>query len=410
LELSIIIVNYNVRCFLEQCLHTVAKAVATIEAEVIIVDNASGDGSLDYLKPLFPSYRFLQNLENTGFAKANNQAFKISKGRFVLFLNPDTLLPEDCLLNCLDFIKTHSNPGAIGIRMLDGSGQFLPESKRAFPSPIAAFYKLIGLSALFPKSAVFNHYSLGHLNDQENQIVDVLAGAFMLVPQTVLLETGGFDEQFFMYGEDIDLSYRIQKAGFINHYFAQSSIIHFKGESTRKGSLNYVLLFYNAMRIFVQKNYRGGKAGVFAFFIQLAIFFRAIFSLVNQLVFLPLRKIVRSPKPVGSNYTIAIIAADGYCPDLNAYFKLSSDQANKSSPPNKLVFFSISNCNMLLNDSNFKTILFCEGNGLTWKKIIETVSVFSSSQKTLLFHSKNSYSIVGSDSRETSGKAVSIVK
>ncbi len=409
MELSIIIVNYQVKYFLEQCLYTVTKAIKTIDAEVMIVDNHSSDGSMDYLKPLFPTFQFIENQENTGFARANNQALRLSKGKFILFLNPDTLLPEDCLVNCLKFINTKKNPGALGIKMLDGSGQFLPESKRAFPSPIAAFYKLIGLSALFPRSSLFNYYSLGHLSRFQNHEIDVLAGAFMMVPRHVLDAFGCFDEQFFMYGEDIDLSYRIQKAGFTNHYFAQSSIIHFKGESTRKGSLNYVLLFYNAMRLFVQKNYRGGNAGVFTFFIQLAILFRALFSLLHQLLLKPLGGFFLSSQSQGTQFPIAVIASEGNKPNLEDYFPFSSTlvESNKS---NRLVFFTPANYMQLLKDPQFQTILFCEGGDLSWKRVLQIVEDFSNSKKTLLFHAENSCSIIGSDSRETSGKAVSVLK
>jgi hypothetical protein len=291
----------------------------------------------------------------------------------------------------------------MGVRMLDGSGKFLPESKRAFPSPIAAFYKLVGLSALFPKSSVFNNYSLGHLNEHENHVVDVLAGAFMLVPKQVLEECGGFDEQFFMYGEDIDLSYRIQKAGFINYYFAQTAIIHFKGESTKKGSLNYVLLFYNAMRIFVQKNYRGGKAGVFAFFIQLAIVFRAFFSIVHQLVLKPIRVLFLVNKTTKSQ-KIAIISQDNVLTDVSILFPYTASQETS------IVYFSPTNYLQLLKEPFVQTILFCEGTGLSWKDIIQITEAFADSGKTLLYHAANSYSIVESDSRETSGKAVAVVK
>ena len=165
-----------------------------------------------------------------------------------------------------------------------GSGKFLKESKRSFPSPSTSLYKLFGLAKLFPRSKIFSRYHLGHLNENENNEVDVLAGAFMMIKREVLDKVGGFDETFFMYGEDVDLSYRIQKAGFKNHYFAESSIIHFKGESTRKGSMNYVRMFYNAMSIFVRKHYGGSKAGIFSFLIHVAIWFRAALSTIGSFI------------------------------------------------------------------------------------------------------------------------------
>jgi GT2 family glycosyltransferase len=244
-------------------------------AEVIVVDNNSSDNSIEFLKPAFPGVCFIANKENLGFAKACNQGVAISKGKYILFLNPDTIVPEDCFLKCISFLDAKENAGALGIKMLDGSGRFLKESKRGFPSPAASLYKLFGLSKLFPHSAVFSKYHAGHLDKDQNHEIEVLAGAFLMVKKEVLDRTGGFDETFFMYGEDIDLSYRIIKEGYKNYYFAESSIIHFKGESTRKESLNYVKMFYNAMSIFVRKHYGQTRAGIFNFLIQLAIWFRA---------------------------------------------------------------------------------------------------------------------------------------
>jgi O-antigen biosynthesis protein len=284
LELSVIIVNYNVKHFLEQCLYSVRQALKKTSGEIIVIDNCSSDNSLAYLQPAFPDVRFVANTENQGFARACNQGWKLSSGRFVLFLNPDTILPEDCFEACLRFFNEHPDAGAIGSKMLDGSGQFLKESKRSFPSPLTSMYKLFGLSKLFPHSAHFSRYHLGHLDENKNNAVDVLAGAFMLIKKEVLDQVGGFDERFFMYGEDVDLSYRIQKSGFKNYYFAGSSIIHFKGESTRKGSMNYVRMFYTAMSLFVRKHYGGRQAGFFNSLIHLAIWFRAGLTALGQFI------------------------------------------------------------------------------------------------------------------------------
>ena len=280
MDLSVIIVNYNVKYFLEQCLASVQKAINGIEAEVLVVDNASQDGSMDYLQPKFPSVRFIANTRNTGFAKACNQAFAASSGKYILFLNPDTLVPENCFTQCIRFFQQTPDCGALGVRMVDGSGSFLKESKRGFPTPLVSFYKLSGLSRLFPRSKVFARYHLGHLSNKQTHEVDVLAGAFMIIRNDVLQKTGAFDESFFMYGEDIDLSYRIQKTGFKNYYFADVTILHFKGESTRKGSLNYVKMFYSAMSLFVKKHYGQWRAGIFRASIQTAIWLRAMVSAV----------------------------------------------------------------------------------------------------------------------------------
>ena len=275
LQLSIIIVNYNVKHFLEQCLYSVQAAVAGEEVEVIVVDNLSTDNSLNYLGPKFPWVRFIANKENVGFGKACNQGLQVSSGKYILFLNPDTVVPEDCFQKCISFFETHPDAGAIGVKMVDGSGKFLKESKRAFPSPFTSLFKLFGLARWFPRSRVFSRYHLGHLDENSDNEVDVLAGAFMMIRKEVLDKVGSFDEIFFMYGEDVDLSYRIQKAGFKNYYVAGSRIIHFKGESTRKGSMNYVRMFYKAMSLFVRKHYGGSRAGLFNFLIHVAIWFRA---------------------------------------------------------------------------------------------------------------------------------------
>ncbi len=281
MQLSIIIVNYNVKYFLEQCLSSVYKAITNITAEVWVVDNASTDGSIEFLNGRFSWINVIANDKNVGFAKANNQALFKCTGEYVLFLNPDTIVAEDCFEKCMAFLNQHQKAGALGIRMVDGQGCFLPESKRSFPSPLTSFFKLIGLTSLFPKSRFFARYTLGYLDQHKNHEVDVLAGAFLMAKRQLLSSLHGFDETFFMYGEDVDLSYRIQKQGLKNYYFSGSTIIHFKGESTKKGSLNYVRMFYQAMSIFVKKHYGSGKASIFGFFIQLAIWLRAGLSAIS---------------------------------------------------------------------------------------------------------------------------------
>lgn len=278
MQLSIIIVNYNVRYFLEQCLYSVKKAAEGLLVETIVVDNNSTDDSVSYLRKKFPSVLLIENKSNQGFAKACNQGLAQATGDAVLFLNPDTLLAEDSLQVCWQFLQQHPDAGGLGVRMVDGAGKFLKESKRSFPSPLTSLYKLFGAAHFFPRSKVFGRYHLGHLDENKNHEVDVLAGAFMIMPKKVLDEVGGFDETFFMYGEDVDLSYRIQKAGYKNYYLADTTIVHFKGESTRRGSLNYVRLFYSAMNLFVKKHYGGAQGRLFRVSIQTAIVIRAIIS------------------------------------------------------------------------------------------------------------------------------------
>jgi GT2 family glycosyltransferase len=283
LQLSVIIISYNVKYFLEQCLCSVLKAIENIESEIFVVDNNSFDGSKDFFKNRFSSVKFIWNKENIGFSKANNIALKGATGKYILFLNPDTLLPEDCLGKSIAYLELHTEAGALGIKMLDGSGKFLKESKRSFPSPITSFYKLSGLAKLFPHSKIFAKYYLGNIDEEQNHEVDVLAGAFMMIPKKIIDSVGSFDEDFFMYGEDIDLSYRIREAGFKNLYFADSSIIHFKGESTKRGTLNYVRLFYKAMSIFTHKHY-GNRAFIFNLLIQVGILIRAFLSAVKRFI------------------------------------------------------------------------------------------------------------------------------
>ncbi len=279
--LSVIIVNYNVRYFLEQVLRAALRASKGMTVELIVVDNNSSDGSVEWLKTAFPSIKLIGNQENVGFSKANNQGIEISKGRYVLLLNPDTVVAEDCFLKCVDYLEKNPKIGGLGVKMVDGSGAFLPESKRGFPSPWVAFCKVFGLSALFPHSKRFNKYYLGHLSAEENNPIEVLAGAFMMMPRRVIDEIGLLDEAFFMYGEDIDWSYRISKAGYENAYFSDTTIVHYKGESTKKGSLNYVKIFYNAMIIFAQKHFRGEKARIYILLMRFAIYFRAILTVVS---------------------------------------------------------------------------------------------------------------------------------
>jgi len=284
MKLSIIIVNYNVKYFLQQCLYSVKKAIKNTEAEIIVADNNSVDSSCSMIRSEFPEVILINNKENIGFSKANNQAIKISKGQYVLLLNPDTVVQEDTFEKCIHFMDNHQEAGALGVKMIDGKGNFLPESKRALPTPEVAFYKISGLSFLFPKSKIFGRYHLGYLNKNKINEVDILSGAYMFIRKSALEKTGNLDEAFFMYGEDVDLSYRLLKAGFKNYYFPETTIIHYKGESTRKGSINYVMIFYNAMIIFVKKHFNRQNATLFSTMIHLAIYLRAFLSIIKRII------------------------------------------------------------------------------------------------------------------------------
>lgn len=275
MKLSVIIVNYNVKYFLEQCLHSVRRAARDVEVEILVVDNNSVDGSVKMINEKFPEISLIVNNENKGFSVANNQAIRQAKGEYLLLLNPDTLVEDDTFGKIISFMDSHPDAGGLTVKMVDGKGRFLPESKRSLPTPEVAFYKLFGLSRLFPKSRRFGQYHLTYLDNDKISQIGVLSGAFMLIRRSVLDKIGLLDESFFMYGEDIDLSYRITKAGFKNYYFPEARIIHYKGESTRKTSINYVITFYQAMITFARKHYTQKNARLLAFMIHIAIWFRA---------------------------------------------------------------------------------------------------------------------------------------
>lgn len=283
-KLSIIIVNYNVYHFLEQALISVKKAIEGIDAEVFVVDNNSVDGSVEMVKKNFEFVTLIDNKENVGFSKANNQAIRVAKGEYILLLNPDTIVEENTFSKCIEFMDRHPDAGGLGVKMLDGAGEFLPESKRGLPTPWVAFYKVFGLAALFPKSKKLGNYHLGYLDEDETNPVTILSGAYMFMRKSALDKVGLLDETFFMYGEDIDLSYRLIKGGYQNYYFPETRIIHYKGESTKKTSINYVFVFYKAMIIFAQKHFSQKHAGVFSFLINIAIYLRATIALGAQFI------------------------------------------------------------------------------------------------------------------------------
>ncbi len=267
---------------MEQCLQAVKNATKGLDAEVWVVDNNSVDGSIEMVSQKFSWVRCIVNSENLGFSKANNQAILESKGEYILLLNPDTVVEEDCFIKCIDFMDKHAEAGALGVRMVDGRGKFLPESKRGLPTPEVALFKMFGLNKIWPKSKKFGRYHLGYLPEMQTNEVEVLAGAFMFLRQSALEKVGLLDETFFMYGEDIDLSYRIIKGGFKNYYFPETSIIHYKGESTKKGSANYVKIFYQAMVIFARKHYSGSKSGLLILLINTFIYLRASGALLYR--------------------------------------------------------------------------------------------------------------------------------
>ncbi len=252
MKLSVVILNYNVKYFLQQCLLSVEAAIRAIDAEIIVVDNNSTDGSCEMIHSLFPNVTLIANSENTGFPKGNNIGVALAKGEYICILNPDTVVAEDTFVSVLDYISSKQNAGIVGCRLIDGAGNFLPESKRGVPTPYVALTKIFGLYKLSPK--LFGKYYASHLSEYESGAVDILVGAFMVMKRELYLEIGGFDENCFMYSDDIDLSYRVLKAGYQNFYFAGTSVIHYKGESTARDQL-YMKRFSEAMNYFYKKHF-----------------------------------------------------------------------------------------------------------------------------------------------------------
>lgn len=388
MQLSVIIVNYNVKYFLEQCLCAVQKAVQGLHAEIVVVDNASTDGSKEYFAQRFSAVQFIWSNENLGFAKANNLAMQKAKGEFVLFLNPDTIVAEDCFTSCISFFQLHTDAGALGVRMIDGSGNFLPESKRAFPSSTASFYKISGLSSLFPKSKTFARYNLGHLSEHETYEVDVLSGAFMMVRKEVLEQTGGFDESFFMYAEDIDLSYRITKAkhaaGFYkNYYFSGTTIIHFKGESTQKNSPTYTKRFYKAMLQFVNKHKEAFSNGLMNVLIKAAVLMSGVISGVKQ-----------------------VFIVDKKTTAPSSFFVLGSETDAKqlqTIPVNGVGDERLFEQNIASTDA----VIVCEGEKRSFKEVI-AITQKHGNKLLVCVHAHASKSMVGSNSKNKTGFAVGL--
>ena len=281
MTLSVVIVNYNVKYFLNQCLASVFGSQrrladgSELELDVWVVDNDSVDGSVEMVRAEYPQVHIIANHENAGFAKANNMALARCTGECILLLNPDTIVETDTFTKCADFISTHPDCGGLCVKMVDGEGRFLKESKRGFPTPEASFYKISGLIRLAPHSRRIAAYYMGHLPDDEVNEIEIMPGAFLMFRREVYDRIGGLDESYFMYGEDIDFSWRIHLDGWKNYYLPTTHIIHYKGESTKKGSMNYVYTFYNAMSIFVKKYFTGRNARLFNLLLQAAIWLRA---------------------------------------------------------------------------------------------------------------------------------------
>ncbi|MBC7903121.1 MAG: glycosyltransferase family 2 protein [Gemmatimonadaceae bacterium] len=378
---SIIIVSYNVRSFLEQCLFSVTAAVAGLDSEVIVVDNYSSDDTVKTLETRFPLVKFVAAGTNLGYSKANNLGWKMSRGEVVLFLNPDTLLGEGAVKSSLQILED-KEVGAVGVRMVDGRGVFLRESKRGFPSPGTSFFKMAGFANFFPKSGIFARYYLGHLPEKKVQDVEVLSGAFMMVRRQILVEHGGFDEDFFMYGEDVDLSYRIMKAGFRNVYNGMETIVHFKGESTQKNAF-YTFHFYNAMRIFVKKHY-GEKSRIFSDFLGAGIWMKKLVAGFGKR---------GAKRPVRGQVSVALLGSEAERLEAQAILESDSKVKRVYLPDGKMVIAD--------------EWVVCVGRG-SWREAIVGLER-SGRHFRFRFHAAGSGSIVGSDSSNHTGTYITIL-
>jgi GT2 family glycosyltransferase len=293
-DLSVIIVNYNVREFLRQCLLSLRKALAGLSAEIFVVDNASIDGSVEMIRREFPEVKLIAKRENVGFARANNQALQQARGRLLMLLNPDTVVQEDTFVAIRDFMEAHPDTGMVGCKVLNPDGTLQLACRRSFPTPWVAFTRLSGLSQFFPKSRCFGRYNLTYLPDDETYEVEAISGSFMVVRREALVHVGLLDEDFFLYGEDLEWCYRMRAAGWRIHYFPGTQIIHFKGESAKQSGFDNWRLFYQAKGLFVRKHFRPdssfgiskGRSKLFLisyWFLHLAIWLRAALTLGQSL-------------------------------------------------------------------------------------------------------------------------------
>lgn len=397
MKLSIIVVNYNVKFFLEHCLLSVIKARKGLSAEIIVVDNNSTDGSKEYLTPKFPSVKFIWNSINLGFGKANNSAVLVAKGEYILFLNPDTILPEDCFEKCISFFEKNKNCGALGVRMVDGSGAFLNESKRCLPTASAGLFQMIGLTNIFPNSSLFSKYYAGHLPEKENSKVEVLAGAFMMLSKNTVEITGGFDEAFFMYGEDIDLSYRIIKAGLQNYYLGELTIIHFKGESTQKKDGAYINHFYGAMKLFVDKHYKINKIKRTA--MSIAITAGKTIAKIKTL------SSVDKRSSISSTFSNTLFIGEE-----KQYEKVKD--LLKKTPYSPLHFFNslhnieIDKIKESVKKNDSQVIIFGESTSFANSEIVKNTALLSTRCK-FFFYENNADSIIGSHNKNERGVFIS---
>lgn len=386
MQLSVIILNYNVRYFLEQCVLSVQEAITAIDAEIIVVDNNSSDGSVLMMKEKFPAVKLIENTENFGFPKGNNIGFRQAKGNYICILNPDTVVAEDTFVKILAFAERQYNLGIIGCRLIDGTGNFLPESKRGIPTPWVAFTKIFGLYKIFPKTKLFNQYYAQHLDENETGKVDILVGAFMFLKKELYEELNGFDENCFMYADDIDLSYRTLLLKKNNFYFHETTVLHYKGESTVKDE-NYMKRFQESMNFFYQKHFK--KSRFFSIFIKIGAF---LFSTAKMFQGKP------KDNPLPESYFL-------YSQNENFAKKLASILENKVGFLDFNGEKMVNSC-LLLKGKRVEIIL--DNRYVSFKKCIEIIETLKDKQVTFKIFPKKTGFIIGSNSRNDRGQIVKI--
>lgn len=323
MQLSVVILNYNVRYFLELCVLSVQQAIEHLDAEIIVVDNNSTDDSCAMMKLRFPNIKLIENKENSGFPKGNNIGVAQAKGEYVCILNPDTVVAEDTFQKVLAFAKQQNELGIVGCKLIDGTGNFLPESKRGIPTPWVAFTKIFGLYKMFPNASAFHKYYAQHLNENQTGKVAILVGAFMVMKRELYTDLGGFDENCFMYSDDIDLSYRALQKGKNNYYFHETTVIHYKGESTVKDG-TYMKRFQEAMNFFYKKHFE--ISFFFSLFMKIGIVFFSLVKMFQGKV---------TPKPSPQNY---LLVSDNETTREKLEAKLQKNTKRTTSENGKIVF------------------------------------------------------------------------
>ncbi|MBF4493524.1 glycosyltransferase [Flavobacterium sp. MR2016-29] len=386
MQLSVIILNYNVRYFLEQCLLSVQEALSAIDAEIIVVDNNSSDESVLMMQEKFPTVKLIQNKENFGFPKGNNIGVSQANGKYICILNPDTVVAEDTFTKVLAFAEKQTDLGILGCKLIDGKGNFLPESKRGIPTPWIAFTKIFSLYKVFPNWHLFNQYYAQHLREDETGKVAILVGAFMFMKRDLYLELDGFDENCFMYADDIDLSYRALLKQKSNYYFHETTVLHYKGESTVKDE-KYMKRFQEAMNFFYQKHFR--KSWFFTFFIQIGIWF---FSFA---------KMFQGKTKVKS------------LPETYIFYSLNLILSEKLSfiLKNKVQFIDFKKEKMVNSSLIFKgrrVEIILDNQYVSFKKCIKIIETLKDKRITFKIFPKNANFIIGSDSPNDRGQIVKI--